>query len=65
MLGVESRIGADDTRTCARLPSRTGTRIVSGADRDVLIETEDKLWVLIVFRKLNAVLAGSLSLALV
>lgn len=50
MLGVESRSGADYMSTCACLPSRTGTCIVSGADRDVLIETEDKLWVRIRFR---------------
>lgn len=43
VLGVGSRISVDHMRTSVCLPSRTGTYVVGSADRDVIIETEDKL----------------------
>jgi len=40
---VRSRISAEHMGTPVCLPSRTGTHIVGSADKDVIIETEDKL----------------------
>lgn len=59
-LGVGSRIGGGHMRTTVCLLSRTGTHIVDSADIiNVIIETEDKLQILIGFRKINDLLAGT------